>query len=184
MDAADLFAVGLFAGGLLVVYLVARFVTIRRRHVPPEEVRRILVDGSNVMYWDNETPRIETVSRVVWALRDRGLHPAVIFDASVGHVLVGKYQDDAPMAALLGLPVEDVLVVPKGTSADDYLLRVARDKNVSIVTHDRYRDWEASYPEVRKPGKLIRGGYRKGQLWLEPTPDDRKLPGSRAGVRA
>jgi hypothetical protein len=46
-------------------------------------------------------------------------------------------------------------------------LTVARDFNAPIVTNDRYRDWADDYPEIAEPGRLIRGGYRNGTLWLE-----------------
>ena len=36
-----------------------------------------------------------------------------------------------------------------------------------IVTNDRYRDWAGEYPEIAEPGRLIRGGYRDGVLWLD-----------------
>jgi len=51
--------------------------------------------------------------------------------------------------------------------ADSYLLTVARDDNAPIVTNDRYRDWADDFPEIARPGRLIRGGYRNGTLWLD-----------------
>lgn len=38
-----------------------------------------------------------------------------------------------------------------------------------MVSNDRYRDWAGEYPELTRPGQLIRGGYRDGALWLDPT---------------
>ena len=75
---------------------------------------------------------------------------------------------DAEMAAHLGLPIDQVLVVPKGTPADLVLLATDRDLGAPIVTNDRYRDWAEAHPEVKTPGLLIRGGYQNGQLWLDP----------------
>ncbi len=147
---------------LLLVRLIWR--AWRRK---PDLRERILIDGSNVLFWDKNEPKIETVVGLVWHLRDRGFRPGVIFDATVGYKLVNRYQDDAAMAALLSLPLEDVLVVPKGTSADDYLLKAARDIGAKIVTNDRYRDWAEAYPEVKEPGYLVKGGVTKGEVWLE-----------------
>ena len=127
----------------------------------------ILIDGSNVMHWRDNTPQIETLREVIAHLGQNHRTPAVIFDANAGYLLAGKYQDDAVMAKRLGLPEDRVLVVPKGTIADSYLLRVARDHDAPIVTNDRYRDWAGDFPEIAEPGRLIRGGYRDGALWLD-----------------
>lgn len=127
----------------------------------------ILIDGSNVMHWKDNTPQIDTLREVIAHLDALRRAPAVIFDANAGYLLAGRYQDDHVMARALGLPEDRVLVVPKGTIADSYLLTVARDYNAPIVTNDRYRDWAGDYPEVAEPGRLIRGGYRNGALWLD-----------------
>ncbi|MFX0544759.1 NYN domain-containing protein [Roseovarius sp. S1116L3] len=145
----------------LILWLRAAFT--RKRHKP----NWILIDGSNVMHWKDNSPQIETLREVIAHLRVQRHTPAVIFDANVGYLLTGKYQDDYVMAKSLGLPEDRVLVVPKGTIADSYLLTVARDYNAPIVTNDRYRDWADDYPEIAEQGRLIRGGYRNRALWLE-----------------
>lgn len=127
----------------------------------------ILVDGSNVMHWKDETPQLSTVREVLRDLADRGFSPGVIFDANVGYKVTGHYQDDRELACLLDLPEERVLVVPKGTQADPYLLKTARDLAAQVVTNDQFRDWSKDYPEVRERGFLIKGGYRAGKLWIE-----------------
>lgn len=149
---------------LLLRALVARITA------PPEpeaEPNRILIDGSNVMYWRDNTPQIATLREVIAHLRRLGYAPGVIFDANAGYLLTGKYKHDDAMAGYLGLAEDWVMVVPKGTIADSYLLTVARDVGAPIVTNDRYRDWADAFPEVTEPGRLIRGGYRDGALWFE-----------------
>ncbi|WP_300549549.1 hypothetical protein [Roseovarius sp.] len=127
----------------------------------------VLIDGSNVMYWKDNTPKIETLREVIAYLRELERTPAVVFDANAGYLLAGKYQHDYAMANHLGLTEECVMVVPKGTVADTFLLTAARDFNAPIVTDDRYRDWKEDFPEIAQPGRLIRGGYREEALWLE-----------------
>lgn len=136
----------------------------RRRLKPPP--RWILVDGSNVLFWRDNVPKIETVQEVVDQLKERGFAPAVMFDANAGYLVGQRYLDDRDFAKSLGLPVEQVLVVPKGTQADPALLAVARDHGSRIVINDRYRDWAAQHPEVLEPGFLIRGHYHNGKLAL------------------
>ena len=127
----------------------------------------ILVDGSNVMHWRDETPQLATVQDVLQSLTARGFSPGVIFDANVGYKVTGRYQDDRELARLLHLPEDRVLVVPKGTQADPYLLKSARDLGARVVTNDQYRDWSEEFPEIRNKGFLIGGGYRAGKLWLD-----------------
>ena len=126
----------------------------------------ILVDGSNVMYWKDNTPQIATVREVLARLKKQKLVPCVVFDANVGYHFEGTYMDDAAMARRLGLRKDRVMVVPKGTPADEFLLTAARDFTCCVVTNDRYRDWVTPFPEVNQPGRLICGGYEDGKLWL------------------
>lgn len=134
---------------------------------PPH--RPVLVDGSNVLHWKDNAPQIASVRQVVDLLRAQGFSPGVVFDATVGYKIGTRYRDDAEMAAHLGLPVDRVLVVPKGTQADPVLLATARDLGAPIVTNDRFRDWAEAHPEVQQSGHLIRGGYADGKLWLDPV---------------
>ncbi|RLJ41087.1 Zc3h12a-like ribonuclease protein [Litoreibacter meonggei] len=134
---------------------------------PRQPQNRILVDGSNVMYWDGETPKIQTVQEVVRLLLSKGYTPGVMFDANAGYLLVDGYKHDREFAGMLGLRGDQVMVVPKGTQADPYLLTAARDLGAQIVTNDFFRDWAKDFPEVRKRGHLIHGGYHNGKLWLD-----------------
>ncbi|MCE6960606.1 hypothetical protein LAZ40_16395 [Cereibacter sphaeroides] len=127
----------------------------------------IVVDGSNVMYWKDNTPRVETVRDVVRHLEDLGFTPGVIFDANAGYLLDGKYQHDDALGRQLGLPPDRVMVVDKGTPADPMIITAARDLEARVVTNDRYRDWADLHHEVRRQGFLIRGGYRAGRIWLD-----------------
>lgn len=161
----------LLAGPCTIAALILLLRALARRiTAPPDpgpERNRILIDGSNVMYWRDNTPQIETLREVIGQLRRMGFAPGVVFDANAGYLLKGRYQHDDAMGGYLGLAEDWVMVVPKGTVADRYLLTVARDVGAPIVTNDRYRDWAAAFPEVTEPGRLIRGGYRDGALWLE-----------------
>ncbi|UOA26604.1 hypothetical protein [Pseudosulfitobacter sp. DSM 107133] len=145
-----------------------------KRRPAPRKARTgppVILDGSNVMYWKTQSPDLAPVREVVNTLTDRGLSSSVIFDANAGHLLYGKYWHGTDFAAALNLPDSHVRVVDKGTPADPLILQTARDLRAPIVTNDRYRDWLDQFPEARKRGHLIRGGYRKGPLWLDlPKP--------------
>lgn len=146
--------------------LASLFVLLRRPAPAPQAGARVIIDGSNVMHWADGRPALDPVLAVVAEVTRQGLTPGVIFDANVGYKLGDRYQDDAELARKLGLPAAQVLVVPKGTQADDYILRAARDLNARVVTNDRYRDWKETYPDVVSDQVLLRGSYREGRLHL------------------
>lgn len=142
----------------------------RKRGPRAGDVPWVVVDGSNVMYWEDGVPRIDTVRQVVKALTAGGFAPGVMFDANAGYLLTGRYMHDTALGRALGLPTDRIMVVPKGTPADPYILNAARDYKARVVSNDLYRDWVTEFPEVVAKGHLIKGGYRNGALWLDLTP--------------
>lgn len=151
------------AGG----WLVLRALLVRRRRAAGAGEKWIVVDGSNVLHWKDGTPQIGPLLDVVRQLSALGYVPGVVFDANAGYLLSGRYQHDRALGRLLGLPEDRVMVVPKGTPADAFILRAARELGARIVTNDRYRDWAEAHPEVREKGYLVRGGFRGEALWLD-----------------
>lgn len=134
---------------------------------PPRLRPDVIIDGSNVMFWLDQTPKTQPLFDVLAELTRRGLVVGVVFDANAGHKLWQRYRDDFYFAQHLGLSEEQVLVVPKGNPADPIILTTARNHGAQIITNDRYRDWGDQFPEISTPGHLVRGGYRNGQLWLD-----------------
>lgn len=127
----------------------------------------VLIDGSNVMHWMDNTPQLAPLLQVVHDLSRRGMKPGVVFDANVGYKLMGKFLGERDLSRMLSLPRDQILVVPKGKQADPFLLETARDLKARIVTNDRYRDWTDRYPDVAQPDKLITGEMRDGRVWLK-----------------
>jgi hypothetical protein len=149
------------------LWLLVRAGLRRRRKGPRAPARQVVIDGSNVMHWRDETPRMDTLREVVRHLSDRGFEVGVVFDANAGYKLERQYLNERTLARRLALPKDNVIVVAKGTPADPILLEVARDIGARVVSNDRFLDWEDDHPEIREPGHLIRGGYRDETLWLD-----------------
>lgn len=149
------------------LFLMLRAWTGRAEVVPATARNRVVVDGSNVMYWRDGTPQIETVRDVLVALTARGFTPGVVFDANAGYLLSGRYRHDRYLGKVLGMREDHVMVVPKGSPADPFILTAARDMGARVVTNDRFRDWAGDFPEITDRGHLIKGGYRDGQPWLD-----------------
>ncbi|MCC5971632.1 MAG: hypothetical protein JJU15_16940 [Pararhodobacter sp.] len=127
----------------------------------------VVIDGSNVMHWRDNQPRLDTLREVLALVKARGFVPGVVFDANAGHLIANRYLHDHAFAKLLRLPASQVMVVPKGSPADPTVLAAARDFGARIISNDRFRDWAGAHPEIGQPGYLIRGGYRDGTLWLD-----------------
>lgn len=163
----------LIAGALVAVFLVLWLHRPRGRRPDNPSTPRVddrqtvLIDGSNVIHWLDNTPQLTPLLQVVHDLSSRGLKPGVVFDANVGYKLTGAFMGERELSRLLSLPRDQILVVPKGTQADPFLLETARDLKARIVTNDRYRDWTDRYPDVAQPDKLIRGEMRDGRVWLK-----------------
>ena len=132
--------------------------------------KAVVIDGSNVMYWFDGTPRIEPVQDVVHHLSKLGFAPEVFFDANAGYLFAGQYLGTKPLSRLLSLPTDSVTVVPKGDVADPYILRTAHETDAIIISNDNYRDWVAQFPHALEPGHLVKGAFRAGELWFDlPT---------------
>ena len=46
------------------------------------------------MHWEDNTPHVEPLRRVVAALKAQGLDPGVVFDANAGWKLFGRYMGE------------------------------------------------------------------------------------------
>lgn len=167
---------GLFLPGLAPLLLVtgpaaglSLFLLLRGRRTrpgPPEDMRRVIVDGSNVMHWQGGVPDLAPVRDVIGALRQAGFDPGVVFDANAGYKLEGRYLRNAELAQRLRLPRENVMIVPRNTPADPMILAAARDYGAPVVTRDRFRDWTNEFPEISRAGFLISGRYDGADLRL------------------
>lgn len=132
------------------------------------EVRRwVVIDGSNVLYWQGESPSLNAVSAVLGEVRKAGLTPVVWFDANVGYKVGDSYLNPAELARRLGISRKQVRVAPRGSPADPLLLQEAAKLGTGVVTNDRYRDWQASFPSVAEPGVLVHGRVEDGTVRLD-----------------
>jgi hypothetical protein len=156
----------LIAGLMAVASLILLLIRPRGERAA-RDPRQVIVDGSNVMHWRDNTPDLATLKAVIARLTALGYHPGVVFDANAGYLVAGGFRNDLAFSKLLGLPRDHILVVPKGTTADEYILAFAKQSGAPIISNDRYRDWEAQHPEIRQPGRLVRGGWVDGGPWVD-----------------
>lgn len=130
---------------------------------PAKGQKEIVIDGTNVMYWDGNEPALATLRGVVDTLTKRGFHPYVFLDASSRHHLKDKSLSEKKFATVLGLHASRVMVCPAGTEADVFILKFAKSQSLSIVSNDRFGD----RAQQAKGIKLVKGVFANGKPILE-----------------
>jgi len=125
-----------------------------------------VLDGSNVMHWQDNQPDLNTVKRVAAAARKQGLKPVVYFDANAGYLTRGKYLGPAELSRHIGVPRRDIHIAPKGLPADPLLLKAAKRLNARVISNDKFRDWLDTHPYVQHYGFLIPGDVRDRKVQL------------------
>lgn len=132
-----------------------------------KRVNWIVVDGSNVLYWENDEPALHSVRLVIEKLVLDGFEPVLWFDANVGYLVRGAYMSPAKLSKALRYPSRRISVAPKGTPADPLLLSEAERLKAPIVTNDRFRDWEERFPQVARQDIFLRGRIENKQVLLK-----------------
>lgn len=116
-----------------------------------------LLDASNILYWDNNTPKLDCVLALTRELEAKGAKYIAVFDASGRHMLktVAERQH---LEALFQSDPEHFTQVPAGSRTDDFLLmRATRNMNSVIITNDNFRDHQRNYPWVADKSRVVRG---------------------------
>ena len=122
----------------------------------------IVIDGTNVMFWDGEAD-LRTLRAVVDQLKAKGRTPFVFLDASSRHHLGDPSLNETGFARALGLRRNRIMVCPAGTEADAFILKFAREERLPIVSNDRFGDRAAQVRGLR----LVKGGMAGGKPILQ-----------------
>lgn len=140
--------------------LAALVLLVRVWIFPPR--RWIVLDGSNIMHWSDNGPSLEQVRLVADGTKRHGYTPILWFDANVGYKVADRYMRPAELAKRLGLPKDRVFVAPKGRPADPLLLADAVRRKARVVSNDRFRDWQAQYPQLKRDDFVVRQAAGRG----------------------
>lgn len=124
-----------------------------------EEKKLALVDGSNVAHSAEGGAKIENIILICDKLAEDGLEPIVVVDAALRH----QIDDEDKFEELV--TKGEIRQAPAGTDADYFILSFARELDASIVSNDRFRDHEKSFPEARD--RIIRYMIVEGEVVLE-----------------
>jgi hypothetical protein len=105
----------------------------------------VIVDGSNVAHaGESERASLLAIKLVCDKLVDEGYKPVIVVDAALRHQI-----DDKPGYEEM-VDEGNIRQAPAGTDADYFILSFARELDAAIVSNDRFRDLEKSFPEARE----------------------------------
>ena len=136
---------------------------------PEREV--LLVDGSNVCRnWPTSSGEtsLNVLLTLLLGLVDQGFDFECIFDANIPHVLRTRAESgaEATRRHLANELPDRMSRVPGGTDADDPILQKADERDLRVVTNDRFREKRETYPwiERRESERLIKGSVHGTDL--------------------
>jgi hypothetical protein len=121
-----------------------------RIHEKPILNATVIVDGSNVAWGEGsreegDTPRVKNLELVLGALRDEGFEMIItIVDASLKHEI-----DDSKRFDRLR-KIFEILEVPGGTSADEFILKEMVKQNAHVISNDKFEEWKQQDPWLEK----------------------------------
>ena len=117
----------------------------RPRRVPRQERSgKAIVDGSNVAHsTEGEKARLRNIELVVAKVEEEGLEPIVVADAALRHQIDEQEKYEARIDG------GEIRQAPAGTDADWFILSFARELDAFIVSNDRFRDRQESFPDAR-----------------------------------
>lgn len=123
------------------------------------EDRIALVDGSNVAHASETQARLANISLVCDKLAEEGFTPIVMADAALRHQIddMDKYERMVEQGT--------IRQAPAGTDADYFILSFARELDAAIVSNDRFKDSQQTFPEALD--RVIRYMIVKGEVVLE-----------------
>jgi hypothetical protein len=103
-----------------------------------------IIDGSNVAYSiEGQQPCLRNIELVRDKMVASGFEVVIVVDAALRHRI-----DEGNRYERL-IDNGEIRQAPAGTDADYFILRFARELGARIVSNDRFRDREKSFPEAR-----------------------------------
>ena len=119
-----------------------------------------IVDGSNVAHsTERGAARLTNILLVCEKLAEEGYESIVVVDAALRH----QIDQEAEYEKLVDQG--RIRQAPAGTDADYFILSFARELEASIVSNDRFRNREKSFPEVAE--RIIRYMIVNAEVVLE-----------------
>ena len=124
--------------------LKARGVTTRRKK------RNVVVDGNNIAYHlaPNRKPLVKNLILANNSLTQAGYRPTYVISNALFHTIENLE------ALNTFINNAEVIIAPRRTNDDLKIIQIAQERNVDIISNDRFLDWIDRYPWI--PDRLKR----------------------------
>ena len=123
-----------------------------RGHCHESSSRNIVIDGLNVIYGagSNNAPNLLNLFALIRELQQLNYKFKCYFDPGTFYTLKRKDKDQAYAYRRLVCDFPQYFTeVPPCQKADDYILDYAHSHGTSIISNDRYRDFEIKYSWIK-----------------------------------
>ena len=137
------------------------------------EINRVIIDGSNVCYW-NGSPSLKPVLTLMNELLRRNMQFDSIFDASIRH----KLGDEKPVYDFLEKKYRRYFnQAPAGDQADTYILMAADViPNTAIISQDRFQKYGSEYSWLLSGNRLFSGMIIDNRLFVRALHINVEIP--------
>ncbi|MFW9786227.1 MAG: hypothetical protein ACFFE2_01750 [Candidatus Thorarchaeota archaeon] len=117
---------------------------VQRVRTKDDQKRAIIVDGNNVAYHmtSKGRPSAQNLILAYRSLTSAGYRPLFVVSSALPHKI------DKPSVLNEFMLSAEVVRAPTGTNDDLRIIQLAKERNVSIVSNDRFLDWVQKYPWI------------------------------------
>lgn len=115
-----------------------------------------VIDGSNVMFWqDGSPPDLNNVRLVIEKIKPFCKNILVVFDPSYRHKVSMPEITADELSEILGVEKNFITIAPAGAAADDLILQIANERRGVVVTNDRYSQYPRYSDIPLSKGKIV-----------------------------
>lgn len=128
---------------------------------------KVIVDGSNVVFAESGN-LITGLATCLKALKLRKLKSFVFLDANIYHKLEDSENGVKQVKALKRLVESskgEIVLVPAGARADDFILKKADTDGCHVLSNDRYKPYVERYPWIEQ-NRVHRFSFVDGRLMI------------------
>lgn len=125
-----------------------------KRVIKSKRTYEVIIDGSNIIYSGEDFPDITKIDRlftnILSKIKTTFFPYKIIFDANIRFLVKGFQQEE--LEKWLALPQTELY-----SPADERILQLADDKKASVISYDRFLEYDTSGIRTYRPEDLYEG---------------------------
>ncbi len=130
---------------------------------------KAIVDASNVAHYGRKDgkPSLDNIMKALKALEGLGYDPILIADASLRHEIDLKEEFNKL------LDQGKIQQVPSGTTADNYILKMAEEEDAKILSNDVFREYYDEFQDINS--RRIPYTFKNGKISVGTSSKPKKI---------